>query len=52
MGLDMVPELAILSVGAGIIAWSRLRLNAHNPFQIVAGLVAGLISSLIFVWWY
>lgn len=52
MGLDMVPELAILSVGAGVIAWSRLRLNAHTPLQVAAGLVAGITSSVILVLWY
>ena len=46
-GID-VPDVAAVGAGctfAGIVAWSRLRLSRHRPFDIVAGAATGGLAA-------
>jgi len=36
--------LIALVLAAGIIGWSRMRLNAHNPLQVYAGVILGFVA--------
>ncbi len=48
---ELFSSLVILVLLAGFIASARLKLNAHTPAQIVAGLALGLVVSVGAVWW-
>ncbi|MFD2937063.1 hypothetical protein [Spirosoma flavum] len=48
---DLFVPLLLLVLLTGFVASARLRLNAHTPAQISAGLALGLIVSLITVFW-
>ena len=45
-----IPQRLLISlitlVCAGIVAWSRIYLNYHNPLQVFAGCGAGLLSAV------
>lgn len=43
--------LTIFVVLAGLLASARLRLNAHTPAQVGAGLALGILVSLVAVFW-
>lgn len=49
---DLFVSLLLLVVLAGCVASARLRLNAHTPAQIGAGLALGISVSLIAVCWF
>lgn len=49
---DLFIPLLILIVLAGFTASARLKLNAHTPAQISAGLALGLVVSLLTVFWF
>ena len=48
---DLFFPLLLLVMLTGFIASARLKLNAHTPGQITAGLFLGLAVSLITVYW-
>jgi hypothetical protein len=48
---DLVLVLAALIMLTGMVASARLRLNAHTPAQIGAGLMLGLSTSMMTVFW-
>ncbi|GAA3634366.1 hypothetical protein GCM10022223_60860 [Kineosporia mesophila] len=42
LGIELgTPTTAIAVVGAAAVAWSRVRLRAHTPAQVAAGLLLG-----------
>ncbi len=45
MGWHTHYEIMLLFLTAGILAGSRLALDAHNPFEIVTGFFAGFASQ-------
>lgn len=45
--LNLHVILIALFLLAGIIAWSRLKLGAHNPAQVYAGFLVGVFAELI-----
>ena len=47
LGLNTIIPLAISLLLAGILASSRLNLNAHNSIQIFVGFIIGLGSQLL-----
>ncbi len=47
--LDLNATLIVLFVMAGFVGFSRLRLNAHNPFQVYLGFLVGMGSLLIMI---
>lgn len=49
---DLFIPLLVLVVLTGAVASARLRLNAHTPAQISAGLGLGLAVSLLTVFWF
>ncbi|AUD07133.1 phosphatase PAP2 family protein [Spirosoma pollinicola] len=49
---DLFIPLLLLIVLAGFVASARLKLNAHTPAQISAGLALGLVVSLLTVFWF
>ena len=48
---DLFLPLLLLVLLAGLVASARLKLNAHTPAQISAGLALGLIVSFVTVYW-
>ncbi|GAB3506172.1 hypothetical protein GCM10027341_38740 [Spirosoma knui] len=48
---DLFLPLVVLVLLTGLVASARLRLNAHTPAQIGAGVVLGLVVSLATVFW-
>lgn len=42
-GLTAVPSLLLIPV----VGWSRVRLNRHTPGQVVMGCVAGIVITII-----
>lgn len=48
---ELFAPLLLSVLLAGLVGSARLRLNAHNPAQIGAGVVLGLIVSLVAVFW-
>lgn len=49
MQIDLHGTLMALFVLAGLIAFSRLRLNAHSAAQVYVGFFLGLIVQIIFL---
>jgi hypothetical protein len=49
---DIQFILVFLILAAGLIGFARLNLKAHNPAQIYAGYVTGLITSCLVVYFY
>ncbi len=47
LGLTLTPVIAALLLVAGLIAFARLKLNAHTNSQIYTGFFMGLICMLI-----
>ena len=47
--LDLNATLIVLFIIAGLVGFSRLRMNAHNPFQVYLGFIVGLGSLLIMI---
>ena len=47
--LDLNATLIVLFIIAGLVGFSRLRMNAHNPFQVYLGFFVGLGSLLIMI---
>ena len=39
--------VSLLLLGAGLVGWSRLHLNAHTPGQVYAGYVLGVATVWI-----
>lgn len=48
---DLFFPLILLILLTGFVASARLKLNAHTPAQVGAGLALGLIVSLLSVFW-
>lgn len=48
---DLFFSLLLLVLLAGLVASARLKLNAHTPAQMGAGLALGLIVSVMTVYW-
>ena len=44
--IDLRFEITLLILCAGFIAYARLKLKAHNPAQVYAGLLLGVFSEL------
>lgn len=44
---NAVPEIAVLFLIAGIIATSRLYLEAHSPKQIYSGFLLGMVTQIV-----
>jgi hypothetical protein len=49
MNIDLVMLIAIIILCSGLIGFARLKLNAHNPAQIYAGFICGMIVMTIFL---
>ena len=49
---DLFLPLLLLVMLAGFVASARLKLNAHTPAQVGAGLALGLLVSLLTVFWF
>jgi len=49
---DLFIPLLLLVMLSGFVASARLRLNAHTPAQVSAGLALGLLVSLLTVYWF
>lgn len=49
---DLFVPLLLLVMLSGFVASARLRLNAHTPAQVGAGLALGLLVSLLTVSWF
>ena len=47
--LDLNALLIFLFIIAGLVAFSRLTLKAHNPFQVYLGFFVGLGSVLVMI---
>jgi len=47
--LDLNATLIVLFIIAGLVGFSRLRMNAHNPFQVYLGFFVGMGSLLIMI---
>lgn len=47
--LDLRLILSLLIIGASLIAYSRLKLKAHNQYQIYSGLLLGFISIFLLI---
>ena len=45
--MDLNTLLILLFVIAGLVGFSRLKLNAHNPFQVYLGFVVGAGSLFL-----
>ena len=50
--MDLFLPLTALVLLAGFVASARLKLNAHTPVQIGAGLTLGTAISLLTVFWF
>ena len=50
-GIDLLYLIISLVFVSGCIAWSRLKLNTHNPLQVIAGylLGAGVMFALLII---
>ena len=48
---DLFIPLILLVILTGLVASARLRLNAHTPAQVGAGLALGISISLMTVFW-
>ncbi|MDD5571701.1 MAG: hypothetical protein PHD97_11190 [Bacteroidales bacterium] len=48
-GINLNLYLIISVLLSGLIGFSRLKLNAHNPSQVYTGFLAGLSVMLIFI---
>ncbi|PID89771.1 MAG: hypothetical protein CSA05_00580 [Bacteroidia bacterium] len=46
---DFFSLISLIAIFAGIIGFSRLRLNAHTPAQVFFGFLWGLASVLLFL---
>jgi membrane-associated phospholipid phosphatase len=42
-GTFNVYALSALFIAAGLTGWARLKLNAHTPFQVYTGFIAGFL---------
>ncbi|MGF7217504.1 membrane-associated phospholipid phosphatase [Spirosoma lacussanchae] len=49
---DLFLPMLLLVLLAGFVASARLKLNAHTPGQILAGLALGVTISLLAVFWF
>lgn len=49
---DLFVPLLLLVMLSGFVASARLRLNAHTPAQVGAGLALGLLVSLLTISWF
>ena len=49
---DLFMPLILLVLLTGFVASARLKLNAHTPAQVGAGLALGLSVSLFTVYWF
>ncbi|WP_317126246.1 MULTISPECIES: hypothetical protein [Spirosoma] len=49
---DLFFPLLLLVLLAGLVGSARLKLNAHTPGQILAGLALGVAISLLAVFWF
>jgi membrane-associated phospholipid phosphatase len=47
---DMFLFIILLVFISGLVASSRLRLNAHNPMQVLAGFITGFLSEFILIY--
>jgi hypothetical protein len=47
----LYPFLIFLVLG-GMLVSARLQLNAHTPAQVGAGVLLGILVSVITVWWF
>lgn len=45
--INILPLLIVLFIIAGLVAFSRLKLNAHSPAQVYAGFLLGITLPLI-----
>ncbi|WP_420147639.1 hypothetical protein [Spirosoma sp.] len=49
---ELFAPLTLLVLLTGFISSARLKLNAHTPVQVSAGLTLGLSISLLTVYWF
>ena len=47
LGINMIPLIAIFILIAGLVGFSRLKLNAHKPAQVYVGFLLGLFCMMI-----
>ena len=49
LGINTIPMLVIFILLSGILAASRLKLNAHSASQVLTGFLIGLLSQLYII---
>jgi membrane-associated phospholipid phosphatase len=47
---DMFLFIIVLVFISGLVASSRLRLNAHSPMQVFAGFITGFLSEFLLIY--
>lgn len=50
LNVNLITYVTSSILIAGIIASSRLILNAHNPIQLIIGFVSGMICQIFFIY--
>ncbi|OQY01768.1 MAG: hypothetical protein B6I20_07490 [Bacteroidetes bacterium 4572_117] len=49
---DLLYVLVLLSVISGIVAFARLKLNAHNPQQVYSGFLLGFLGIILVIYFW
>jgi hypothetical protein len=47
IGMDIISLLAILILLSGLVGYSRLKVNSHNPPQVYVGYIVGVLLMLV-----
>lgn len=50
--VNMTTALIALAMLGGILAWARLKREAHTPSQIYAGFVGGFLIEYVYIWFF
>ncbi|MDT8346263.1 MAG: phosphatase PAP2 family protein [Flavobacteriaceae bacterium] len=50
--IDLLWLIIVLSVAIGLVATSRLAMNAHKPYELISGFIFGVIPQLLMVNYY
>ena len=47
IGIDIFPFLAFLILLSGLVGYARLKVNSHNPPQVYAGYIVGVVLMIV-----
>lgn len=47
IGIDIFPFLAFLILISGLVGYARLKVNSHNPPQVYAGYIVGVVLMIV-----